>query len=1102
MSRKWPWILVFFVLLNFIFINPTDAKIIFDSETDKYNVHNNMEILEDTTGNLTIQDVKSMNYSDKFKKNSGGIPSYGYKSSVYWLKFEIENISEIENLILEFPYAPHDSIVVYEMKESGYKVYEGGDLLPFNKRVRPHRHVTFNIEIPKNTAQTYYVKIQSEGSLQLPVVLWKSEAFTEKSINEYLLLGIYIGITLAMIGYNLFLYASLRFKSYVWYILLLIGTSMSQLSFNGILYQFLWPNLPWWNNRSILFFMAFACIAASLFVNKFLEVKNVSKKLSSILNYSVFLNIIFIIILMFNYQLALYIISSSYTIYVLLIITITFISWRKGTKYARNLFFGWFVFLICSLISVLADSGIFPVNAFTKYILTYGAIFEMIFFSMALGERVKVIQEEKEKAEKQALENKEIAIKNLEKADRLKDEFLANTTHELRTPLHGMIGIAESLRDGVAGEPNQILKQNLSLIIQSGFRLLNLINDILDYSKLKTHEIQLDLSPVRIQEAVNIVTKINEPLLKNKDVTIVNKVPSDIPLINADENRVVQILQNLINNAIKYTEKGTITVSAQVEGNGVAVQISDTGIGINEEEIEKVFNEFVQGSNGKNKGGTGLGLNITKNLVQLHGGEISISSEVGKGTTVTFTLPIYKNENIEPVSATTYVENKIIENKPEIISYQKNVDTVGNILIADDDRVNIQVLVNHLKLKLPNYNLVIANDGEEILTKLNEYDNFDLVILDLMMPKKSGYEVCSEIRKHYSLTELPVLILTARSNIEDMVTAFNVGANDYLIKPYLKEELIARVETLLTLKKVMREIIDKTEQLDSLNKELVKLNDELETRVNERTKELQQKNEHLLLMESSRRHLLGNISHDIGTPLTSIQGYVKAMLDEIIPPTEHYLEIIYDKTVYINRLLGDLHDLSTLEAKTAHLHMENHLIEDFVDFLKGFETDVITKNLQFEFKNFLENEIFTNKLNIDIDRIRQVLENIISNAIKYSKEKGLICIEVHEYNEFFAQRKVEEIMLEHPFNANEDNKYIIIAVRDNGVGIDSKYLPYIFNRYYRADSNQYYNYKNMGLGLAIAKEIVDYHNGFIWAESRINEGSTFYVALPYILESN
>lgn len=1097
MKYKWLWMFLIFIIINLLFTDPSYAKIIFDSETNKYDVHNHMEILEDPEGNLTIEEIQSSKYKDQFIENKKGIPSYGYKSSVYWLHFDVENKSNNETLIIEFPYAPHDSIIMYEINDTGYSIYEGGDLLPFHERIRSHRHVTFNINIPKYQTKTFYVRIESEGSLQLPVVLWKSEAFSEKSIKEYVFLGIYFGITLAMIVYNLFLYISLRFKSYIWYIVVLISICMTQLSFTGLAYQFLWPDFPWWNNRSIVFSMAISCIAGSLFVNKFLDVRSISKKLSVILTGSILLNILFIVILMIDYPLALYMVSTTFTVYVVIILGITFISWRKGNKYARFLFLGWFVFLICSVIAVLADSSILPVNTFTKYIVMFGSVFEMTFFSLALAERVKTIQNEKELAEKQAIENKEIAIQNLQKADRLKDEFLANTTHELRTPLHGMIGIAESLRDGIAGEPNQLLKQNLSLIIQSGYRLLNLINDILDYSKLKTHEIQLDLKPVRLQDVVNLVIMLNEPLLKNKNVILINKVSSNIPLIYADENRMVQILQNLISKAIRFTEQGSITISAKTDNDQVSVEIADTGIGINEEELKIVFNEFEQGSNAKKlkQSGTGLGLNITKKLVQLHGGTITITSQVGKGTTVIFTLPIYENKDAAIVTTSNYYEKNVVEEEMDIVPFKKHDQAEGNILIADDDPINIQVLVNHLKLKLPNYNLVIANDGEKVLSILKENSNFDLIILDLMMPKKSGYEVCNEIRKKYSLTELPILILTARSNINDMVTAFHVGANDYLIKPYFKEELLARVKTLLTLKIVMKQIIDKTAELNALNLKLVKLNDELEERVNERTKELKKKNEELLLLESSRRHLLGNISHDIGTPLTSIQGYVKAMIDQMIEPTNHYLEIIYEKTFFISRLLEDLHDLSTLEAKKARFYMEKYPIQQFVfEVLKGFETDIITQNLQFEFKSYLNEEELKSYLVIDIGRMLQVLVNIISNAVKYSRENGCICIEVYEYKHFIKQKQQKG----QSFHQLNGNKYIVITIRDNGVGIEPDALPYIFNRYYRADMKQYINYKNIGLGLAIAKEIIDYHDGKIWAESERNEGSIFYVALPYI----
>lgn len=1094
--------------MNFGMTIQSEASMIIQPAKEKYEVHENMEILEDKEGILTINEVSSSNYSGQFIRNDSGVPSYGYSSSVYWVRFEVNNHSTNEEFTLEVPYAPHDSITVYEPNgASSYNEFHGGDLLPFNERIRNHRYITYDVVIPEEETRTYYVRFQSEGSLQLQLLLWTENAFAEKSTIEYLLLGLYCGITLAMIIYNLFLFFSLRLRSYLWYVLLIIGVSMTQLTLNGLAYQFLWPDYPWWNNRSIVFFLAITNAAGVLFVKKFLDVRNFAPILSSMINFLAIINFGIIGVLLMQYTVALSLVMIATVLGIIVILTTNVLCLKRGNTAARFLLLGWFIFLLFALLTAMSDAGLLPVNKFTTNATMAGSVVEMILFSLALADKMKMLQREKENVEKMALQNKELALEQLKRMDRIKDEFLANTTHELRTPLYGMIGIAESLRDGIAGEPNSILKENLSLIINSGQRLSHLLNDLLDYSKLKNKEIFLDRGPVRLQDVASVVMTIIEPLTKNKDIQLQNEIPSDFPYVFADENRIQQILYNLIGNAVKFTDAGSVKISADKERDKLIVKITDTGIGMNEEDLQNAFNEFEQGTNVRvrKQSGTGLGLAITRDIVKLHGGEISISSELEKGTSVSFTLPIYKAsvKEIEQRSIKPYYQNDSLY-VSNMESNGESFEVKGKILIADDDPINLQVLSNHLYLD--GFILTVAQDGEEVLSILNKDTSYDLVILDLMMPKLSGYEVCKQIRKDFSLTDLPILILTAQSQLKDVVTAFQAGANDYLIKPYFKEELLARVKTLLTLKKVMEEVLEKSHELAELNDELFSLNEELEERVHHRTKELEKKTEEVLIIEESRRHFLSNISHDLRTPLTAIQGYVQAMIDGIIETNDRkYLEIINEKILFIDRLIKDLHDLSRLEAGQVSFYKEWIPIYEFIDhFLSGFEEDITAHNIHFKLESRILPKNQRLALYIDMDRIRQVMENLISNAIKYTKEEGLITIEAILYEDFLELHKNKQIYVEEISVALEKNvrntNSLVIGVHDNGMGIAIESLPLIFDRFYRGDSKNYNTYRNAGLGLAIAKEIIGYHDGIIWAESIEQKGSSFYFTLPIYIE--
>lgn len=440
----------------------------------------------------------------------------------------------------------------------------------------------------------------------------------------------------------------------------------------------------------------------------------------------------------------------------------------------------------------------------------------------------------------QELEEKNRALEQL---DRLKDEFLANTSHELRTPLNGIIGIAESMLEGATGELSEFQRSNLSLVVASGRSLTQLVNDLLDFSKLKHKNIQLDVKPVGMREIADVVLTICQPLIGNKSLQLINAIATDLPPVEADENRLQQILHNLVGNAIKYTDSGRVEVSAEIirEHKGVAIaesdspenspspdgylaiSVRDTGIGIEDEKLNRIFVSFeqVDGSNARQYSGVGLGLAITKQLVELHGGKIWVESKVNEGSKFTFTLPLSANatENkprqlvapsvplpqksaTPPVPVPQPTETAPREESP--IPQFKPMRNRGNgefeILIVDDEPINLQVLVNHLSLE--NYSITTASNGIEALEAIENGLRPDIILLDVMMPRMTGYEVCQKIRETFPANELPVVLLTARNQTTDMMEAFGAGANDYLTKPISKNELLARIKMHIQLSKI------------------------------------------------------------------------------------------------------------------------------------------------------------------------------------------------------------------------------------------------------------------------------------------------------------
>jgi two-component system sensor histidine kinase ChiS len=425
----------------------------------------------------------------------------------------------------------------------------------------------------------------------------------------------------------------------------------------------------------------------------------------------------------------------------------------------------------------------------------------------------------------------EQANNNLQRLDQLKDEFLANTSHELRTPLNGIIGIAESLIDGATGELSQQTNFNLTMIVSSGRRLSSLVNDLLDFSKLRHQNLDLQLKAVDLHAITDLVITLSQPLVGKKNLQLINSVSADLPLVQADENRLQQILHNLVGNAIKFTPAGQVEVLAEAvdlegEQKFLKVIVSDTGIGISEDKFERIFESFEQaeGTTSREYGGTGLGLAITKQLVELHGGRISVSSRVHEGSIFSFTLPIstgIKSEIISKPSMRLEPENKVNQPlKPEIeLTKSINIDNKNSnisVLIVDDEPINLQVLVNILSLH--HYAITQASHGEEALALIQAGYKPDIILLDVMMPKMTGYQVTQKIRERFPTTEVPIILLTAKTQVEDIVIGLNVGANDYLTKPFSKDELLARIANQINMCRLRAENLRLSAEIEVIQK--------------------------------------------------------------------------------------------------------------------------------------------------------------------------------------------------------------------------------------------------------------------------------------------
>lgn len=397
----------------------------------------------------------------------------------------------------------------------------------------------------------------------------------------------------------------------------------------------------------------------------------------------------------------------------------------------------------------------------------------------------------------------------LRRIDRLKDEFLASTSHELQSPLSGTIAILASLLQGTGGPLTETQTANLELVLTSSQRLQILVNDLLDVARLRYGDLCLEPQPIDLRSAIQVAITVLRPLADRKGLDLAIQIPDRLPPVMADANRLQQILLNLLDNAIKFTASGQITVIAEVqtEQDMVRVRMRDTGMGIPEHQLQQLLRPIAPDPQPRaanvpsicESRVTGLGLTITKRLVELHGGLLSAESHLGRGTVFSFTLPIawtvHQPAALASPPATWSVPTP---QPPETLDGDH---PPSRILIVDDDPLVLQGLANWLALE-PGFQVSVAMGGRSALEQLDPNQPPDLILLDILMPDLTGYEVLTHLRQTWSARELPILLLSDRTSPEDIVAGFAAGATDYLTKPITASELIARTRAHLKIRQL------------------------------------------------------------------------------------------------------------------------------------------------------------------------------------------------------------------------------------------------------------------------------------------------------------
>lgn len=394
-----------------------------------------------------------------------------------------------------------------------------------------------------------------------------------------------------------------------------------------------------------------------------------------------------------------------------------------------------------------------------------------------------------------AIHDKEIAEIERQKAEEAKKherQFLANMSHEIRTPMNAIIGMTKLLMN-ISTEHRQL--KYIKGIKDSAENLLAIINDILDLSKIESGKIKIELIPFSIQDTLDLVITTLKHKADEKGLSLSSKIdPGVPPSIKGDPVRLYQVLMNLVGNAIKFTEQGSVDVSVITAGHSdgqipIRFDVADTGIGISEENLNKIFEKFTQASSDTTRkfGGTGLGLTISKQLIELQKGHITVWSRPGEGSVFSFTIPYLETRE-------TPVEKGIDLPSTNTLNLIKD----KRVLIVEDNAFNQIVAVDSIHEIIPEMPLDLAENGK-IAVEMHEKNNYDLIIMDIQMPEMDGFQASRRIRKELPapLSEVPIIAMTASVTREEVEDCFEAGMDEFVAKPFNQEELISKMSRLL-----------------------------------------------------------------------------------------------------------------------------------------------------------------------------------------------------------------------------------------------------------------------------------------------------------------
>ncbi len=751
------------------------------------------QILEDPLGDLTITDILSRPAKYSFKPVKSPVSQLGDRKSTFWLKLDYQ-VSGMHRWMITIEYPHLKEILVYEASNGDYQrlISSGYDHLPNPEAPDVYG---FGFYLPRATGTghqsgTLYLRVSSDSPLIVPAYLHTEPTVLSHEKSGDQIRGFFYGIFFVMAAFNLFIYFTARNESYVYYVLYISAILLFTLSNDGVIRDFLATqfHIPMEYGAHMLTAIA-PIIFGAAFCQHILYTRETLPFYHQLFNgVMIFSVIIALIIVIFGSGMFPRAVMMLTLIFAFIAMLAGIAGLRTGNTTARFFCIAWAAVIMGSLAWIFILLDILPYNHFSKFSLHLGAAIETILLSMALGDRIRVLEKERLAIEQRAKEQLEDSNRKLAASNRFKDEFLSVISHELRTPMNGIFGATELLK---LTTPTDEQKGYIDTVAHSSSEMLKMVEDILTYTQCEADTLKENKNDFNIRELLNALVDDYRGRCEKKDVSFRFHLSEEIPdKLHGDKGKLRLVLQHLLDNAWKFTDQGEVVfrclpLHQSRDDIRIRFQVADTGCGVPDSMKETIFESFRQadGSLTRKKGGLGIGLALSKDIIQILEGQLDFQSTPGEGTTVTLDLDFTK---ADPLKGSIHDDRKAA--LPLLKPGRK-------VLIVEDNPVNKLVLVSLIrKLGLE---AASAINGQEALDYLDS-KVVDIILMDCQMPVMDGFEATRRIRRLANRNvDVPIIAVTANANPGDKLKCLEAGMNDYIKKPISQNVLIDKLSNWL-----------------------------------------------------------------------------------------------------------------------------------------------------------------------------------------------------------------------------------------------------------------------------------------------------------------